>query len=113
MLTACSPDEPDQEVAWSALDMEHLQLELIDDEQVESYGFGKDGMVSATIGMRDGPLMAPLFYWRIEGSHLIISEGPQSQAFADLHEPRRRGDVVSVRRGLDGVSRFRVTKRNS
>ena len=113
ILAACSPDESGKEVSWSALNMERLQLELIDDQKYELYSFGKEGTVSATIGLRNGPLMAPLFYWRVEGDHLIISENPQSMTVADLYEPRKGGDVLFVKRGLGGRSKFRITKRDA
>jgi len=113
MLTACGSHESGKKVSWSALDIERLQLELIEDEKYELYSFGKEGTVSATIGLRNGPLVAPLFYWRVEGDHLIISEKPKSDTFADLHEPRRDGNVLFVKRGLFGKSKFRITKRDA
>ena len=113
MLAACGSHESGKEVSWSALDIERLQLELIDDEKYELYSFGKEGTVSATVGLRNGPLTAPLFYWRVEDNHLIISENPQSKTFADLYEPRKDGDVLFVKRGLGGKSKFRITKRDA
>ncbi len=113
VLAACSSDESGKEASWSALNMERLQLELIDDQKYELYSFGKEGTVSATVGLRNGPLIAPLFYWRVEGDHLIISENPQSKTFADLYEPRKDGDVLFVKRGLGGKSKFRIPKRDA
>ena len=113
LLAACSSFESGEKVAWSALIIERVELELIDDQKYELYRFGKEGTVSATVGLRNGPLVAPLFYWRVEGDHLIISENPQTKTFADLYEPRKDGDVLFVKRGLGGKSKFRVTKRDA
>ena len=90
-----------------------MELELIDAEKYELLGFGAEGIVSATIGVRNGPLAGPLFYWRIENSHLVISAKPNSDTYADLHSPRKSGEFLLVRRGLFGKSKFRVKHRDA
>ena len=110
MIAGCTMEESGQQVAWAALKVESLELELIDDKKYERYRFGPGGTVSATIGMKNGPIAGPLLYWRIEDGHLIISEKPQSGTYADLHNPRLAGSVLLVQRGLFGSSRFLIKK---
>jgi hypothetical protein len=105
LLTSCSSDDEGKEVTWASMNVATMELELIDAENYEVFGFGPQGTVSATIGLRNGPLTAPLFYWRIEESHLVISERPNSVTYADLHSPRQNGEFLVVRRGFVAKSR--------
>jgi hypothetical protein len=113
LLASCSSDNEGKEVTWSSLNVATMELELIDAENHEVFSFGPQGTVSATIGIRNGPLTAPLFYWRIEESHLVISERPNSGAYADLHSPRQNGVFLVVRRGLVAKSKLRVSHRDA
>ena len=97
-------------MSWSSLDLAHATLELVDDEKYEVFRFNQDGFVAATLGTRNGPLTAPLLHWRIKGDHLIISFQPHSGVYADLHTPRRDGNLLTVQRNPSGESRYRITQ---
>ena len=113
LLTSCSLEDEGKAVTWSSLNVATTDWELVDDEKYEVFGFGPEGSVSATIGVRDGPVAGPLFYWRIENDHLVISAKPNSDTYADLHAPRKSGEFLLVRRGLFGKSKFRVKHRDA
>jgi hypothetical protein len=113
LLTSCSRDDEGQEVTWGSLKVATIELELIDSEKFEHFGFTPDGAVLATIGLRDGPVAGPLFYWRIENNHLVISAKPNSDTYADFHSPRKSGEFLLVRRGIFGKSKFRVKHRDA
>ena len=101
MLGSAHADEG-QPADWAAMGLQGKTLELVDRERVEEYRFGDEGAVTATIGQRQGPLAGPVFYWRIDGAALIISQERGKQAFVALEEPRVRGDLVSVKRKAGG-----------
>jgi len=96
--------------SWASLCLAQWEFELLDDEAHEVFRFHKDGFVAATLGVRHGPLTAPILHWRIEGDHLLISFRPDSEILADLHAPKRDGSLLIVKRGACGESRYRITR---
>jgi len=104
------PEEESPTVSWASLCLAQCRFELVDDEAHEVFRFHKDGFVAATLGVRHGPLTAPILHWRIEGDHLLISFRPDSEILADLHAPKRDGSLLIVKRGACGESRYRITR---
>lgn len=83
LLVGCSRAAEGQSTDWSALELEGKTLDLIDDARVETYAFSKQGLVAATVGTKGGAIAAPLFYWRVEGQSLVISELPGERAVGE------------------------------
>jgi hypothetical protein len=81
---------------------------LVDPKQVEYYRFFNNGIVTATAGMKDGPLVAPVLYWKIDNNNLFISEDPNFETTEVLPAPYISGDVITVQRGAFRWSQFRV-----
>lgn len=97
-------------MSWADLCVERMALMLIDSTRHESFRFAPDGSVSATVGVHDGPLAAPVWHWHIVQDRLVIATTPQDgDVVADLHEPTLDGDVLSVRRGAKGACRYQVS----
>lgn len=70
-----------QKYVWKEDDLVGVSLERVHPEKVESYSFGKDGIVAATFGLADGPVTAPVFKWRIQDGLLrIVDEEDREQA---------------------------------
>ena len=107
-LTGCAVQGLGESTTWERLNVEGLQLELVDEEKFELLKFGPQGMVAATVGTKRGALIGPLWYWRIEGEHLIISERPKDGTYADLHAPKLNGSFLFVRRGLFSNANYAV-----
>ncbi|MCE4557194.1 hypothetical protein [Pelomonas cellulosilytica] len=112
VLVGCSPAEEGQSTDWSTLGLEGKTLDLIDDAKVETYAFAKQGLVAATVGTKGGALAAPLFYWRIEGQSLVISELPGEQAVEELMAPKIHGDVVTAKRKAGPSVQYRLATSN-
>lgn len=111
-LAGCSRAQEGQPTDWSALRLQGKTLDLIDDSKIETYRFTEQGLVAATFGTRGGSVTAPLFYWRVEGQALVISESPGQQGVEELVTPRIQGDVVSAKRKSGAGVRYRLAKSN-
>ena len=107
-LAGCGEPELGAATTWAQLKVEGLQLELVHEQKYELLMFGPQGTVSATVGTKGGPLVAPLWYRRVEGQHLVISEQPSGGTYADLHAPRLNGSFLLVRRGLFSNAKYAV-----
>lgn len=112
VLVGCSRAEEGQSTDWSALALEGKTLDLIDDAKVETYSFAKQGLVVATAGTKGGAIAAPLFYWRVEGQSLVISELPGQQAVEELMAPKILGDVVIAKRKAGASVQYRLATSN-
>ena len=110
MSTVCRAEDAGSPISWAELNVESLELELIDETSYELLMFQKEGAVSVTMGEKNGPLAAPVFYWRVEGDHLLITIEPRTETFVDLHEPRVIGSILLVKRGLAGKSRYAIRR---
>lgn len=110
MSTGCSNQDTGKPVSWSELKIETLGLELIDDKDYEILMFMEEGFVAATIGEKNGPIAAPLLYWRVDGEHLLISRKPQADTIIDLHKPRINGNVLLVKKGFLGKASYVIRK---
>lgn len=83
-------------------------MDLIDGSDIETYRFGAEGLVSTEYGKRGGAVAGPLFYWRVEGGALIISERPTDHEVERLTEPRINGEVVSAKRKTGRSAQYRL-----
>jgi hypothetical protein len=99
-----------QPTNWVALRLPGKTLELIDDTRVEIYSFNDRGDVTATIGQKGGPLVGPIFYWRIKGTSLIISGSPGKPGITELDDPEVHGDIVSAKRTPGVKIEYRLTE---
>ncbi len=109
-LFGCSRVEESQPTAWSELGLQGKTLDLIDDSKIETYRFAEQGLVVATFGTKDGAVTAPLYYWRIEGPALVISELPGQQGVEVLVTPALQRDVVTAKRKSGASVRYRLAK---
>lgn len=109
-LAGCSKTGGGQPAEWSSLQLQGKTLDLIDDDKVETYRFHDQGLVAVTLGAKGGPVTAPLFYWRINGNVLVISEMPDQQDLEALGGPTVQGDVVTVSRKSGARARYRLAK---
>lgn len=112
VLAGCSRVEESQPTAWSALGLQGKTLDLIDESKIETYRFAEQGLVAATLGTKGGAVAAPLYYWRIEGQALVISESPGQQGVEELVTPAIHGDVVSAKRKSGASVQYRLAKSN-
>ena len=72
---------------WTEKDLIGVSIERVHPEKVEVYTFGKDGNVAVTVGRVNGPVMAPLFKWRIrEGLLQVFDHEDREQAEFQLLE---------------------------
>jgi hypothetical protein len=102
-VAACST-ERGVPTTWSELNVGTLRLELEDKQRYELLIFHADGTVSATIGMKTGPLAAPLWYWSIDSNRLIIAESATAGTIQNvLKEPRLEGNRLLV--SVSGASK--------
>ncbi|NCT82965.1 MAG: hypothetical protein GXC94_07485 [Comamonadaceae bacterium] len=111
-LAGCSRVEEAQPTDWSSLGLQGKTMDLIDDSKIESYRFSEQGLVAATFGTKGGAVAAPLFYWRVEGQALVISEAPGQQGVEELTTPKIQRDVVSAKRKSGASVQYRLAKSN-
>ena len=111
-LTGCSHAQEGQPTDWLTLGLQGKTLDLIDDSKIETYAFAQQGLVAATFGTKGGAVTAPLFYWRIEGQSLVISESPGQQGLEELVTPKIQGDIVSAKRKSGARVQYRLAKSN-
>nr|WP_315490804.1 hypothetical protein [uncultured Rhodoferax sp.] len=98
-------------VSWAALGVEGLKLELVSETAVEDFRFSKDGSVTATLGIKNGPVTGPILYWRIVGEDLIISQEPGAEALIELPAPTIKDNILSIRRWLVFKTNYRMGRR--
>jgi len=70
-------------------------LELVSETAVGQYRFGPDGSVSATIGMKDGPVCAPAWVYRVvsDTSIELSREGERLELWTEI---QRVDDALHV-----------------
>jgi len=70
-------------------------LELVSETTVGQYRFGPDGSVSVTIGMRNGPVCAPIWAYRVVGDTSIelSREGARLELWTEI---QRLDDTLHV-----------------
>ncbi len=107
-LFGCAQQPFGEATTWAKLKVETLQLELVHEQKVEVLKFGPLGTVSATVGIKGGALAGPIWYWRVEGEHLIISEQPRSASYLDLYAPQLNGNFLFVKRGAFSNAKYAV-----
>ena len=79
-IIGCSPSEPAKPTTWEAEALVGKTLTLIDEKKLEEYRFGQEHFVAAAFGIKDGPLTAPLFYWKRDDGKLVISESKEFES---------------------------------
>ena len=100
----------DNAFSWNDKTVVGSKLELIDDKSIGVYSFGQDGLAPVTAGAKDGPVMAPLFYWRIEGDKLVLSEEKNGKALGTFQFVSRDGDILTLRVGNGSLQRYRYSR---
>jgi hypothetical protein len=97
---------------WTELNVGTLHLELEDEERHEVLSFRPDGMVTATIGLKKGPVAGPILYWHIDQNRLVITDLPVGGTVHDvLKDPRLEKNRLSV--AVSGASRRTYVVRRS
>ena len=67
--------ESDISDKWSSKEIVGYTYQLKDKENYESLSFSENGMVAITAGQKGGPLMGPLWFWKIDAKKtLVISD---------------------------------------
>ena len=112
ILAGCSKADEGLPTDWPSLHLQGKTLDLVDDAKVETYSFNDQGLVSVTIGTRGGPVAAPLYYWKLKGNVLVISEFPDQPGAEELSSPKVQGDLVSASRTSGTRVQFRLSKAN-
>jgi hypothetical protein len=62
---------------------------------IENLSFYANGDVHLTLGTKDA-LVAPAFYWRIEGDKLLVCQTQQGKAMFSYRSPRIDGNQLTV-----------------
>jgi hypothetical protein len=92
-------------INWAQLDLPGKRMELLDEKVVEVYRFHKAGHVSVTLGTKDGPLAAPLFYWKIKRGLLVITESDTS-VYQEFEVLSIDGSVLTAKRRSGGIAKY-------
>jgi hypothetical protein len=95
---------------WKSVGLLGKTLTLIDERRVETFVFVEGGMTMVTVGIKDGALAGPVFYWRLQGNVLDISKLPDSGVFEELSSPMVNGSVVTATRKSGSKVQFQLTK---
>jgi len=109
-LFSCAISEGAKPISWQAAALDGKMLDLISDKYIQEYRFSSDGRVVATLGARDGPITAPIFYWKIENGILLIYSYSPSDFKIELGPPTKEGDILSARRETGDIVRYRLSK---
>lgn len=108
-MIGCSRPVEEKSTDWAKLALHGKSLDLIDDKGIESYRFHEDGIVVATFGTKGGPITAPLFYWKINGDCLTISEASDGKIFRELCSPSIQEDVIRAKRKDGSMAQYRLS----
>ena len=109
LLSSCTPPAQPQ---WTQAEIVGLKIELIDPVAFESMTFDRDGSVPLTVGERNGPLAAPLFYWQFESGRLRIT-AHDKQLYDEFTLISRNARTIKVRRHNGKVAKFKILQTRS
>ena len=111
LTQAFAGEPPARSRAWSDFLLPGTSLTLIDDRRAETLEFRDGGLVTATIGAKEGPLAGPVFFWKVSGDRLTVTDDPERPAVYDVFTLRsRKADEVVVLRRSGETARFRVAR---
>jgi hypothetical protein len=99
-----------QPTNWQSLVLKSVTLELVDDERFELLRLQPEGYVLVTVGVKNGPMVAPLWYWRLDEDQLIISMEPQGPVYVVLSNPRVDGGRLVVKRNSFETVQYNVRR---
>jgi hypothetical protein len=86
-----------------------LSASLVDEERIESYRFGENGIVAAQIGKVSGPITGPAFRWKIQTDHLVITDG--DKVIQNLELVDRTEKTFKVRRASGETVVFAIDRK--
>lgn len=95
---------------WKSVALLGKTLTLIDEKRVETFVFVENGMTMVTVGIKDGALAGPLFYWKLQGNVLVISRLPDSGVYEELSSPMVNGSIVTAMRKSGSKVQFQLAK---
>lgn len=98
LLIGCHPPDEGTQTDWTALSLSGKVLDLVDSRELQWFPFSQDGTSSATVGLKEGPVAAPILFWKIKGNTLQLSVMPDSEIVEELHDPAIKGNIVSATR---------------
>ena len=96
-------------IEWKRDQVAGHRFELVSGDKVTVYDFGANGVVLATVGLKNGPVTGPVFQWRIEGGQLQILEG--DRVIESLTLLKAEGKTITVTRKSGDEAVFVVTVR--
>jgi len=108
-LIACTQADEGSPTAWESLQLPGKTLTLIDAKKLEVFPFSADGTTAATVGTQDA-MAGPIFFWKIKGNVLIISELADSEVFEELGAPSVNGNFVTATQKSGTKARYTLTK---
>ena len=108
-LAGCALPREGRATDWASIQLEGKKLSLIDDTRQETYSFVDKNVVTASIGTKDGPMTAPLYYWTVKSNTLVISKLPNQQVVEALTAPKLQGDVISANRKSGASVQYRLS----
>lgn len=88
-------------------DVAEQRLSLAGQGRIEEYAFGRDGLVFAQFGSKDGPVTAPVLSWRIEDGNVVIANGDRIMERFQLIE--RSENRIKLRRRTGEAVEFQIT----
>ena len=98
---------PPAQPQWTKAEIVGLTIELIDPAIVESMTFTADGAVILTVGQKNGPITAPVFFWEfLSGRLRITSDG--KQLYDELTLISRDATTITVRRHNAKVAKYKI-----
>jgi hypothetical protein len=97
-------------IEWKRDQVAEHRFELVSGDKVTEYCFCANGVVLATVGLKNGPVAGPVFQWRIEGGQLQILEG--DRVIESLTLLKAEGKTVTVKRKSGDEAAFVVTLTN-
>jgi hypothetical protein len=99
-----------QSISWNGYGVEGKTFELVDPENTEIYRFGRDGLVTAVMGRKRGPVTGPILYWRLAGESLVISSERGGEPMQALVLITVGDGEVSARDKSDQIVHYKVAK---
>ena len=93
---------------FNSVKLSGTQPSLIHDTKIENYRFGKNGVVLAEFGQKNGPITGPALRWAIEDGVLVVSKDDAVREKLELVEQSE--EQLKVRRHNGDISLFRFTR---
>ncbi len=84
-----------------------LTIELIDPVVVESMTFTADGAVPLTVGQRNGPVTAPVFFWELLAGRLRVTSDSK-QLYDEFTLISRDATTITMRRHNGKVAKYKI-----